>query len=108
MKIFRNSKPSAPPLLGICQASQLQLVLQFLLPQQTAQAHHRLGRRDMSYPQLISKQTQMRKAKPTKTEGEQACSFHLFSPAVGLSSAPGAAAEEGSAVLARSAHLPPC
>lgn len=62
----------------------------------------------MSYPQIISKQTQMRKPKPTQTEGVQVCSLPTFSPAVGLSSAPGAAAEEGSAVLARSAHLPPC
>lgn len=48
------------------------------------------------------------KTKPTQREGEKISSLPVFSPAVGLSSAPGAAAEEGSAVPAHSAHLPPC
>lgn len=103
-----NSKQSAPPLLAICQASQLQLVLWPLLTQRTALVYHKLGKRDMSHLQIISKQTQMRKTKPMQTEGEKVCSLPMFSPAVGLSSAPGAAAGEGSAVLARSVHLPPC
>lgn len=67
-----------------------------------------IGRRDTSHAHIMSRQPHTGTAKANHTAGEQVCLLPVSSPAAGLSSAPGAAAGGGSAVLARSAHSPPC
>lgn len=64
----------------------------------------------MLHAEIISKHTKLeKKTTTTKNQREgKVCSLPMVSPAAGLSCAPGVAAEEGSAVPAHSARLPPC